>query len=124
MFLYCLIIQLCVFLSFQHIQYLPFETHRFIPHFFCEVCVACLFNFCVLCFLFLLCLFCVLCLMLPVSLQCPFLIAPSVLSNVSLRQFIKKISPGFHRIPHLSSLNCKCAALCQIIFTEHSLFVS
>ena len=50
--------------------------------FFCEVCVAHPVSFLCLCFLYCTPSFCVLCPMLAVSLDFPWLIAPSVLSNV------------------------------------------
>ena len=70
------------------------------PSVFCAIRVVHLFSFLVLCFLFCLSSSGVLYPMLPVSLYCPFLIVPSVFSNVYL---------------HITSL-CSCISsqfLCQ-----------
>jgi hypothetical protein len=62
------------------------RAHMFISISVCMVSVylAHLFMFPLLCFLFCLSSFCVLCPMLPVSLDYPFLVTPSVFSNVYL----------------------------------------
>jgi hypothetical protein len=56
--------------------------------------LAHLFSF--LCFVFLIC-FCVLCSMLPVSLDCPFLITSSVFSNVYSPTWIIQFNSWVHR---------------------------
>jgi hypothetical protein len=64
----------------SYLRYLWLFTYSGVQHILC--CVIALFFFVLCdCSVFL----CLVCPMLPVSLDCPFLIAPAVFSNVCLR---------------------------------------
>ena len=84
-------------------ELLAFHNHLSPQPVFDWVRVAHLFSFLCCVFLFCLSLFCVLCPMLPVSLDCPFLITPSVFS-VSL-------DCPFLIIPSVFSVSLDCPFL-------------
>ena len=77
-------IWLYIWVTWRSRHCFPFASTWVHLLFFCDVCVADLFVFSVvLCFLVLFVfVLCLVCPMLPVSLDCPFLIASSVFSNV------------------------------------------
>jgi len=76
---------------------------------FCVVLCFCVVFFCV----FVLCLVYP---MLPVSLDCPFLIAPSVFSNVYLFQTVKKIvKDGYHPLTWLPIMKTRT---CHMLLTS------
>ena len=84
---------------------LTLREHMGSPHGFCCVGVAHLFVMLRCIFLLFVFMMCLVCTMLPVSLDCPFFIDPSVSSNIYIQLHSKHMSlePAGHNIVALHS---------------------